>query len=242
MPGAAPGAIPRPGRAGTGGLRLAGAVTLQAVSGFRHGIDLYWLPLGAGGHVVRVNGLVYEAIAAWHDHRPRRDLYHSALAVRTAEGRWIIESAPIRVADGPDRGVVAEGPVGSRRLDRWKVFRYELRFWRDGVLPDAAEAVDSPRHLTDDAEAAGRLIALGRTVPTPVWGRDELRTGEMWNSNSLVSWLIVRSGLDVDAVRPPAGGRAPGWEAGIVVARRQQAAKSCEPTLPLAATQGAPDA
>jgi hypothetical protein len=43
----------------------------------------------------------------------------------------------------------------------------------------------------------------------------------MWNSNSLVSWLLARSGLDVGAVELPAGGRAPGWRAGIVVARRQ---------------------
>ena len=43
----------------------------------------------------------------------------------------------------------------------------------------------------------------------------------MWNSNSLISWLIARSGLDVDSIQPPAGGRAPGWQAGIVVARRQ---------------------
>jgi hypothetical protein len=58
-------------------------------------------------------------------------------------------------------------------------------------------------------------------VPTPVWGRDELRAGEMWNSNSLISWLIVRSGLEVDSVHPPPVGRAPGWRAGIVIARRQ---------------------
>jgi hypothetical protein len=44
----------------------------------------------------------------------------------------------------------------------------------------------------------------------------------MWNSNSLISWLIARSGLDVESIRPPVGGRAPGWRAGIVVARRQQ--------------------
>jgi hypothetical protein len=43
----------------------------------------------------------------------------------------------------------------------------------------------------------------------------------MWNSNSLISWLIARSGLDVDAIRPPTGGRAPGWHAGMVIARRQ---------------------
>jgi hypothetical protein len=27
--------------------------------------DLYWIPLGAGGHSVRFNGRVYEAIAAF---------------------------------------------------------------------------------------------------------------------------------------------------------------------------------
>jgi len=26
-------------------------------------IDLYWLPLGAGGHSVRLNGKVFEAVA-----------------------------------------------------------------------------------------------------------------------------------------------------------------------------------
>jgi hypothetical protein len=59
-------------------------------------------------------------------------------------------------------------------------------------------------------------------VPTPVWGRDELRAGEMWNSNSVISWLIARSGLDVESIQPPLGGRAPGWRSGIVVARRQE--------------------
>jgi len=24
-------------------------------------------------------------------------------------------------------------------------------------------------------------------VPTPVWGRDELATGDMWNSNSVIA-------------------------------------------------------
>jgi hypothetical protein len=45
----------------------------------------------------------------------------------------------------------------------------------------------------------------------------------MWNSNSVISWLITRSGLPIEAVHPPTGGRAPGWDAGIVVARRDQA-------------------
>ena len=183
-------------------------------------IDLYWLPLGAGGHSVRINGLVFEAIAARLQHRGRADLYHSALEVYVPEGRFVIEQAPAWGTSG-ERGVVAEGPVGMRAAGRFRFFRYEVRRWRDGVIPDADEAVESPQRLSDDIEHARRLLELVPEMPTPVWGRDELHTGEMWNSNSFISWLITRSDLDVDTVRLPKGGRAPGWHAGIVLAKRQ---------------------
>jgi hypothetical protein len=182
-------------------------------------IDLYWLPLGAGGHSVRLNGRVFEAVAARLERRERRDLYHSALEVGVPEGQFVIEMGPIPRGDAA-RGVVAEGPVGARAARRLRIFRYEVRRWRNGVIPDIDEAVDSPRRLSDDPGRAWRLLALVPQVPTPVWGRDELRAGEMWNSNSLISWLIARSGLDVESVEPPPGGRAPGWRAGIVLAGR----------------------
>jgi hypothetical protein len=186
-------------------------------------IDLYWLPLGAGGHSVRWNGRVFEWFAARLAHRDRCDLYHSALEVQVPEGRFVIEQAPAW-SERSERGVVAEGAVGARAAGRLRLFRYEIRCWRDGVIPDVAEAVESPKHLSNDAGRARELLDLVRQVPTPVWGRDELRTGEMWNSNSLISWLITRSSLDVDAIHPPTGGRAPGWHAGVVIARRQLAA------------------
>jgi hypothetical protein len=182
-------------------------------------IDLYWLPLGAGGHSVRLNGLAFEALAARLQHRGRRDLYHSALEVRLPEGRFVIEQAPAW-GESRARGVIAEGPVGAAALGRFRLFRYEIRCWPEGVIPDVAEAVESPQRLSEEAGCARRLLELVAQVPTPVWGRDELGAGEMWNSNSLISWLIVRSGLDVAAIRPPVGGRAPGWQAGIVVAAR----------------------
>jgi hypothetical protein len=188
-------------------------------------IDLYWLPLGAGGHSVRLNGRVYEALAARLAGRPALDLYHSALEVRSPEGRFVIETAPLRESDGPERGVVAEGAVGSRLAGRFRIFRYELRCWRGGVIPDAAEAVDSPRRLSDDPERARRLLALVPEVPMPVWGRDELATGEMWNSNSVIAWLLTRAEVDVGAIQPPAGGRAPGWNAGVEVVRRAERAR-----------------
>jgi hypothetical protein len=188
----------------------------------RASIDLYWLPLGAGGHSVRLNGRVYEAVAARLGRRPVSNLYHSALEVRVPEGRFVIEQAPTGAGDGAERGVVAEGAVGSRWAGHLRIFRYELRRWRDGVIPDVAEAVESPQRLSDDPQRARRLLALVPSVPTPVWGRDELSAGEMWNSNSVIAWLVARAGLDADAILPPTGGRAPGWNAGLLVARRHE--------------------
>jgi hypothetical protein len=191
------------------------------------GVDLYWLPLGAGGHSVRLNGRVFEAVVARLEERASMDLYHAALAVTAPEGRFVIEQAPVRDGNGASRGVVAEGPVGARWARRLRVLRYEIRCWRDGEIPDLDEAVDSPQRLTSDPLLARRVLELVPEVPRPTWGRDELAAGEMWNSNSMISWLIARSGLDVAAVRPPAGGRAPGWQAGLVVAGRSGRAVEC---------------
>ena len=186
------------------------------------GIDLYWLPLGAGGHSVRANGRVFEAVAARLARRPVRDLYHSALGLRLPEGRYVVELAPVPRGDHVGRGVVAEGAVGSRWAGRLRVFRYEVHCWLGGSIPDLSEAVASPQSVTNDPRQTQRLFDLVAFVPTPVWGRDQLGTGEMWNSNSVISWLIASSGLG-DSFRPPAGGRAPGWEAGLVLAQRQTA-------------------
>jgi hypothetical protein len=186
-------------------------------------IDLYWLPLGAGGYFVRMNGRIYEALVAWRNKRARYELYHSAIVVTLPIGKFVIEQAwPIPRGNRKLRGVVSEGPVGSRLARAARFLRYEIRRWRDGVISDIDEAVGSPVCLSRDVVVATRILELVSEVPTPVWGRDELHAGEMWNSNSLISWLITRSGLDVEAVLPPLGGRAPGWHAGIVVARRQQ--------------------
>jgi hypothetical protein len=166
---------------------------------------------------------VFEAVVSRLEHRPVCDLYHTALEVHVPEGRFVIEQAPVPDGDGARRGVAAGGAVGARWAGRFRIFRYEVRRWRDGVIPDVGEAVDSPRRLTDDPECARRLLDLVPSLPTPVWGRDELAAGEMWNSNSVISWLIASSGLSAESIQPPDRGRAPGWNAGLVVASRQQA-------------------
>lgn len=185
-----------------------------------YGVDLFWLPLGAGGHSVRFNGRIYEAVVATFERRKRYDLYHSALEVRVPNGRYVIEMTPVMGGGSQDHGAVAGGAVGSAVLAWSSLFRYEIRRWRDGTIPDVAEAVESPRELSNNVEVALRLLDLAPLVPTPVWGRDELETGDMWNSNSLISWLLVAAGLDAAQVALPTRGRAPGWNAGIAVAQR----------------------
>jgi hypothetical protein len=183
--------------------------------------DLYWIPLGAGGHSsVRFNGRIFEAIEAARQHRPRCDLYHAALVVELDGVRHTIEVAPSPNADEASRGVVATGAVGSRLIGRWRMFRYEVRCWPGGSIPDLAEAVGGPHRLSGDRAVGRRLLDLVATVPRPVWGRDELDAGEMWNSNSMIAWLIATSGLPVALLGPPQPGRAPGWDAGLEVARR----------------------
>lgn len=190
-------------------------------------VDLYWIPLGAGGHCVRFNGRVFEALAAARDRRERCDLYHAALVVELDGERYAIEVAPSPDPDEASRGVVAMGAVGSRHVSRLRIFRYEVRRWRGGSIPDLAYAVGGPSRLTDDPRVARRLLDLVPAVPTPVWGRDELRAGEMWNSNSVVAWLLLGAGLPADALRPPEPGRAPGWSSGLEVARRSAEASPC---------------
>jgi hypothetical protein len=183
-------------------------------------VDLYWIPLGAGGHSVRFNGIVYEAIEAAYQRRERCDIYHAALVVQLDGDRYTIEIAPSPDNDGASRGVVATGAVGSRLLGGWRLFRYEVRRWRRGSIPDLAHAVGGPRRLSTDPRVARRVLALLPTVPTPVWGRDELRAGEMWNSNSMIAWVLAQAGIATAALHPPPRGRAPGWDAGLEVARR----------------------
>lgn len=178
-------------------------------------VDLYWLPLGAGGHCVALNGRIYEAMIAGAQRRATCALYHSALEVRVAGRRYVIEMAPVWASSERERGVVAEGPVGARWAGHLAAFRYEIRRWPGGWIPDVAEAVASPQRVSADPHAALRVLDLVPSVPRMVWGRDELGAGEMWNSNSVVAWLLVSSGIDTRRVRLPTRGRAPGWSAGL---------------------------
>lgn len=186
-------------------------------------IDLYWIPLGAGGHVVQLNGRLYEALVAWRQHRSRQQLYHAALEVVDHGRRYSIEMAPAWKDRAPERRVVCEGPVGLRLLGGLRTFRYEVRCWHNGRIPDLAFAVDSPRRISDDPAAVTDLLEMIDDVPPLTWGLDEAHAGEMWNSNSVIAWLLARIGQPAATIHPPAHGRAPGWNAGLTLAGRQGA-------------------
>jgi hypothetical protein len=192
---------------------------------------LYRLPLGAGGRSVRINGQAFEALAARREGCAVRELYHSALEVRLGATRFVIEMAPVWSGHAAELGVVAEGPVGARWLGRFAAFRYEVRCWRRGVIDDSHEAVASPRLIGQDAGRARLLVRLVPLVPVLTWGRDELRLGEMWNSNSLISWLLARSDHPAGQIDCPPGGRAPGWSAGLRLAQESPGVSSRPPAF-----------
>lgn len=182
-------------------------------------VEVLWIPLGAGQHVVRLSGRTFEPLSAFVQRRPACALYHSALVVTVDDGRYVIEMTPVPDEHGEQREVVAQGAVGCAWLAGFRVFRYEIHRWRGGVIPDADQATATTT-LQLEPDAAQRLLDLVPSVPTPVWGRDDLHAREMWNSNSVTAWILDSAGLDTAPLGPPDGGRAPGWSAGIVVATR----------------------
>ena len=120
------------------------------------GIDLYWLPLGAGdAHPsVRWSGPdPFEALVARHEHRePRRPLPLCAGGARPDGSVFVIEMAPVWAeATGPDRGVVCEGAVGLSR-PRPAMLRFVTRRTAGATASSRTgrEAVASPMRLSDE--------------------------------------------------------------------------------------------
>ena len=174
-------------------------------------VDLHWIPLGAGGHSVKYNGRAYEAIKAVMERRPRQALFHAALTVDVDGETYAIEIAPSPDDDLESRGVVVTGPVGSRHLGRLPALPLRGPLLARRLDPGPAYEVATQRVTTDRTKARA-VVALAPQTPRLTWGRDELHVGDMWNSNSVVAWLLT-NGPRID-IHPQLGDRpavAPGW-------------------------------
>lgn len=184
-------------------------------------VEVVWIPVGAGrrASVVAASGWLYERFAAALARRRPHRLVHAALVVRLdpdvgARGVWTVEMVPAW-SGPPGTAVAVSGPVGLTALGRSRWFRYEVRVRPGVAIPDLEHAV--ARTVLDEGdERAGLLLACTSDVPTLTWGRPVHGAG-MWNSNSVVAWLLRASGHDLRHVHPPEGWRAPGWRAGLVV-------------------------
>jgi hypothetical protein len=115
---------------------------------------------------------------------------------------------------------LAAGPVGLSLLGKFKHFRYEVRHETVERLPDEEFVIGNPICLSTDGGAPDRLVLLAPTLPRYTWGRRAAGTAEMWTSDSVISWLLVRAGVDISKAGPPAGTRAPGWAAGAALRTR----------------------
>lgn len=182
-------------------------------------VELLWLPVGAETSRFQQASLrLWETLEAARCRRPRTALVHSALRVRTTDGT----SFAIELTPEFQRGAApptATGPVGLRLLGRLKLFRWALQCTPGGVFPDEQWATGDPMVLSTDCSTAEAILDLAREIPRYTWGRRRPGTGEMWTSDSVIAWLLVRAGIDLAGVGPPPGTRAPGWNAGMVVAR-----------------------
>lgn len=170
-----------------------------------------WAPVGAGGRVARCTSAWWERTVAAREHRAPQVLVHALLEVVVDGAPRTIDMSPTWGKAVTRRHVITVGPVGSRILRWCPMFRYELRVVLE---PDTSSEV---LQVSDDFQLSGRVFEDLADVPAYTWGRDEGGAGEMWTSNSVVAWLLERS--DVSPIEPPAGHRAPGWNAGALLAR-----------------------
>ena len=184
--------------------------------------ELWWIPVGAGGRFVVHTSRWWEHLQAARQRRRPQLLFHAALEIFCDEHRFVIEMTPAWGQPAEASGVVSTGPVGLRMLGHFSAFQYQIRAWPEGTLPDRAHAVAPPITIALGERAAQALLAALPEVPTLTWGRQVAQVPDMWNSNSLISWLLTTVGVDAENLRPPAQGRAPGWAAGVAQARSKR--------------------
>ena len=122
-------------------------------------------------------------------------------------------------------GRLYEAVVAARgRRPRRALFHSALELCADGVVSTIEMAPvwiqRGDRGVVAEGPVGARFLGWSRLFRYEV--RCWAGAGEIWNSNSLVAWLLARAGLWTNEIGPPPGGRAPGWDAGLKVAARSQ--------------------
>lgn len=163
----------------------------------------------------------WELMSARRDRRAPQQLVHAALELFTRGERYVIEMTPEWGQPPAASGVAATGPVGVKALGRFRMFRYVVRAWPNGVLPDREYAVAAPTSIRLRRTQAQGLLDNLPHVPLHTWGRAVPPSTDMWNSNSLIAWALCRTGVDACTLTPPVGCRAPGWIAGVAAGTHQ---------------------
>ena len=87
-----------------------------------HSIELWWLPVGAGGCVVKRTSRFWELPCAARDRRRPQPLFHAALELYLADHRYVIEMTPAWGKPSEARGVIGQGPVGLKILGQLRLF------------------------------------------------------------------------------------------------------------------------
>lgn len=182
---------------------------------------------GCGGRVVVAPGRCRWACRPAHEpvvgaarRVPRSQGTSTALPCRAGS---VHRRASIHHRDGPSMGrVEGGGPRGcgdrSRRAASPRPV--ELVSLRSAALArrnPPRPGVGGPAIVADDDGTAQSVLRHAHEVPALTWGRQVPPTRDMWNSNSLVSWLLRVSGVPIADLSPPSGGRAPGWGAGLAL-------------------------
>ena len=177
------------------------------------------MPVGAGTpRLQRASLRLWEAFEAARARRTRTVLYHSALKLHTEGRTRTLELMPafIDSASPP----LLTGPVGAGLAGPPRPLPHQRVCTHRGGAPPRRWGGERAQGLAHDESVARAIIALAPAVPPYTWGRRVRGTSEMWTSDSVISWLLLRAGVDLAAMHIPAGGRAPGWEAGLEVASR----------------------
>jgi hypothetical protein len=149
-----------------------------------------------------------------------RQFYHSALEVQAPiEGicrRFSIELLDY-VSDPEEakkRGQVVTGGaagIGSSAGTQYGIFLTPDGKVDGGDDPDIAHA--GRRIVSRDCDKVRKLVQLVPQIPPNDYSSD-------WTSNSIISWLLEKIGLDPSKIEPPVDGMTPSWSNGIAEAKK----------------------